>query len=253
MHPSLEHVDHRPWRLPETPWNWRQSWLDLLFAHWPIPASTLQPLVPEGLKVQEFEGTSWIGVVPFRMEGVMLRNIPDVPGISDFLELNLRIYVEHEGRPGVWFFSLDASNPPAVWAARTFFHLPYFQARMSILQEGRDLFHYRSKRTMGGQELDVSYEPIGDVYAAKPGTLEYWLTERYMLYAASPSGDLYEAQIHHAPWPLQPAQAEFRTNQLTEPLGFPLEGEPALLHFSRRIDVIVWSLQQVASPQPPSA
>ncbi|MEO8359797.1 MAG: DUF2071 domain-containing protein, partial [Vicinamibacteria bacterium] len=125
MHPSLHHLDHRPWPIPSRPWLGRQSWHDLLFAHWPIDAKRLRPLIPEALKIQEFEGTAWIAVVPFRMSGVTLRGLPGLPWISAFPELNIRTYVELDGKPGVWFFSLDATNPLAIWAARTFVGRPY--------------------------------------------------------------------------------------------------------------------------------
>src|SRR5688572_16899802 len=134
MHSSLSRLEHRPWPLPAGPWTWRQSWRDLLFAHWPVPAAMLQSLIPKGLVIQEFEGNSWIGLVPFRMTGVMRRPWPDFPWVSAFPELNVRVYVEHErdGKPGVWFLSLDAPNPLAVWTARRFFHLPYFRSAMSV-------------------------------------------------------------------------------------------------------------------------
>jgi len=247
-HPALLETDHRPWPLPETPWRWRQSWRDLLFAHWPVPANVLTPLVPPPLKVQEFEGTSWVGVVPFRMAGVMHRPLPDLPWISAFPELNLRLYVEHEGKPGVWFLSLDATNPLAVWAARTFFHLPYEHARISIdpLGDlGNDTFTYTSRRRNGEAMFKGSYSATSPVYASEPGTLEHWLTERYCLYAETPGGQLLRAEVHHAPWPLQQAEATFETNTLTEPHGFSLKGPPSLLHFSRRIDVVVWSPQKI--------
>jgi len=244
MHPALDHVDHRPWPLPEAAWNWRQRWCDLLFAHWPVPVATLQPLVHLDLQIQEFEGTSWVGVVPFRMEDVMLRRVPGLPGISNFLELNLRLYVTYQGRPGVWFLSLDASNPPAVWAARTFFHLPYFRARMRITEEADGTYDYLSTRVVGGAQLEARYRPTGEVYASQPGTLEHWLTERYMLYTQDAQGRLCEAHIHHAPWPLQPAEASFGRNELCDPHGFQLGSEEPLLHFSKRIDVVVWNLER---------
>jgi uncharacterized protein YqjF (DUF2071 family) len=125
VHSSLKRTDHRPWELPERPWRWRQSWLDLLFAHFPVPARTLEPLVPKEIEIEEFDGTSWVGVVPFRMEGVTPRSLPDLPRLSAFAELNLRLYVRVGRRPGIWFVSLDAANRLAVWAARRWFHLPY--------------------------------------------------------------------------------------------------------------------------------
>jgi uncharacterized protein YqjF (DUF2071 family) len=134
VHPALTTLEHRPWPIPKRPWMGRQSWHDLAFLHWPIAAAALRPLVPPSLEVQEFEGTSYIGVVPFRMTDVAPRLLPSMPWLSAFPELNVRLYVERDGKPGVWFLSLDAANPVAVWAARRFFHLPYYLASMSLVE-----------------------------------------------------------------------------------------------------------------------
>lgn len=242
MHPSFAHLDHRPWPLPTAPWTWRQSWRDLLFAHWPIDARALRPLVPDGLRIQEFEGTAWIAVVPFRMTGVMRRHLPDLPWISAFPELNVRTYVERDGRPGVWFLSLDATNPLAVWAARAFFHLPYHRARMALVAEG-DRIEYRSIR--GPARFEGSYRPASEVYSALPGSLEHQLTERYCLYARDRAGSLWRNDVHHAPWPLRKAEADLRVNTMLSSHGLAVSGGPALLHFARRIDVVVWSGERV--------
>lgn len=248
MHPAFESLEHRPWPVPAKRWTWRQSWCDLLFAHWPVPVQKLRNLVPPELTLQEFEGTSWIGVVPFHMQGVMRRPFPDLPWISAFPELNLRLYVEADGKPGVWFLSLDASNPLAVWAARRFFHLPYVRARMSISGLPAPV-SYRSLRLERprGVEFRAEYEPISEPYLARPGTLEHWLTERYCLYARTPRGKLLRAEVHHRPWPLQRASAEIRRNDLFTPHGLCISEPPALLHFSRRIAVVVWSPRAVAA------
>jgi uncharacterized protein YqjF (DUF2071 family) len=247
MHPALARLDHRPWPVPDGEWTWRQSWCDLLFAHWPIAASELEPLVPKPLRVQEFDGTSWVGVVPFRMQGVMRRPLPDLPYFSAFPELNLRLYVELDGKPGVWFLSLDASNAVAVWAARRFFHLPYFHARMELAEssQGTD-FHSTRLSKPRGIEFSAHYQQTSDPYESQPGSLEHWLTERYCLYAQSPAGQLYRAEVHHHPWSLQRAEAEIVRNDLLLPHGLELRGPPALLHFSRRLDVVVWSPAPVA-------
>jgi len=246
MHPSLHRVDHRPWPLPGGRWTWRQSWCDLLFAHWPVPAATLRPLVPEALSVQEFDGASWVGVVPFHMRDVMKRGLPALPGISAFAELNLRLYVERDGKPGVWFLSLDATKRLAVWAARRFFHLPYFHAAISVTPDG-ERFRYRSRRLKSPTPVrfEAAYAPTTEPYESTPGSLEHFLTERYCLYAAWPDGSLYRTDVHHAPWPLQQAEANIRVNELTAPHGFPLDGPPPLLHFARNIDVIIWPSEKV--------
>jgi uncharacterized protein len=245
-HVSLKRLDHRPWALPTGPWVWRQSWLDLLFAHWPVDAGLLKHLVPAPLEVQEFDGTSWIGLVPFRMAGVMRRPLPDLPWISAFPELNVRLYVQHQGKPGVWFLSLDATNPLAVWAARRLFHLPYFRARIEVeIESDGDGFRYTSRRRGGGPGLAIRYRPTSTPYQSRPGTLEHWLTERYCLYAQAPDGSLWTNEVHHVPWPLQSAEAEIEHDSYLSHHGLAPAGPPAALHFARRIDAIVWSGSRV--------
>lgn len=244
-HASLDRLEHRPWPLPSGPWTWRQSWLDLLFAHWPMEARVLQRFVPAPLRVQELEGTSWIGLVPFRMAGVMRRPLPDLPWVSAFPELNVRLYVEHDGKPGVWFLSLDATNPLAVWAARRFFHLPYYRAAIE-LRRSEGVIHYTARRTGAGPSLEARYRPTSAPYESKAGTLEHWLTERYCLYAQAPDGTLWRNEVHHRPWPLQTAEATIVGNSYFSPHGLSVMGPPATLHFASRIDVVVWDAERVA-------
>ncbi|HEX4128620.1 MAG TPA: DUF2071 domain-containing protein [Pirellulales bacterium] len=233
--------------MPKRPWSWRQTWCDLLFAHWSVPAEALRPLVPAELAIDKCDGTAWIGVVPFRMQGVMLRWLPDVPGLSAFPELNVRTYVTCNGRPGVWFFSLDATRRLAVWGARRFFHLPYHLAEMQVTA-GPSGIGYRSRRLDVARpvEFRARYEPISQPYEATAGTLEHWLTERYCLYARSPRGAIYRVEVHHHPWPLQRARVEIERNDLFAGLiSPPLRAPPMLAHFARRVDVVVWSPERV--------
>lgn len=242
-HPALEHLAHRPWPIPSRPWALRQTWHDLLFAHWPVPAAALRPLIPRALTLQQFSGTAWLAVTPFWMSGVGFRRWPAVPGISRFAELNLRTYVTLEERPGVWFFSLDAGSRLAVLAARRLYGLPYLHARMwHRLQEDEIVYH--SQRA-DGTCFDARYGPMGPAGTSRPGSPEYWLTERYCLYAQSRSGHLYRAEIHHAPWPLQPAQAVIARNDLPRVHGIEVGGPPALLHFSRKLEVVIWPRERV--------
>jgi uncharacterized protein YqjF (DUF2071 family) len=129
LHSLLQSITHRPWPLPSSPWVMQQVWHDLLFAHWPLPHDLLRPLIPAQLELDRFDGQCWVGVVPFRMSGIRGRGMPALPGLSRFPELNVRTYVTHGGKSGVYFFSLDAANLPAVWVARKFYHL-----RISMLR-----------------------------------------------------------------------------------------------------------------------
>lgn len=237
-HPSLEHTAHRPWPLPVRSWIGRQSWNDLAFLHWPVPAKLLRSLVPASLEVQEFDGSAWIAVTPFWMSGVALRGWPGIPGTSTFPELNVRTYVTRGDRPGVWFFSLDAGSRLAVLAARAVYHLPYLHATMSTWHTGTQVEYHSDRRS--GIGFHATYQPTGPVAHARPDTLEHWLTERYCLYAQSGSGGLYRAEIHHAPWPLQAAVVNVRHNDMLAVHNLPVSGNPPLVHFSRKLEVLVW-------------
>jgi uncharacterized protein YqjF (DUF2071 family) len=197
--------------------------------------------------LQEFDGSAWLGVVPFRMQAVMRRPLPDLPFVSAFPELNVRTYVEHDGKPGVWFLSLDATNALAVYGGRRWFGLPYHKAEIAITAAASGRFDYRLVRGRGLATFDGSYWPTGEVREAEPGTLEHFLVERYCLYAQNPSGRVARADVHHVPWPLQRAELELRENRMTTAFEIGLSGTPALLHFARRVDVVVWSPQPIAS------
>ena len=225
----------------------RQTWQDLLFAHWPVPQELLRPLIPDGLEVQSFDGSAWVGITPFRMSGVTLRLLPDLPWISAFPELNVRTYVERGGRAGIWFLSLDAGNALAVWAARRFFHLPYHRAHIQVRSQG-EAIDYPLRRLGKGDApaFAATYRPVSDAYESVPGTLEHWLTERYCLYAQCRRGRLYRAEVHHVPWPLQAASCEIRVNTMLRPHGLEVKQPVPLLHFARRLDVVVWPPEQVS-------
>lgn len=247
MHPSLRHTAHRPWPLLARPWIMAMEWHDLLFAHWPVRPEQLRPWLPPGLVLDTWEGYAWLGVVPFMMRGVRPRLAPAVGALSRFPELNLRTYATLNGYPGVWFFSLDAASRPAVRAARLAFHLPYFDAVMRCVPLGEGV-DYASRRVHAGAapaSFRGSYGPAGPAYASAPGSLEHWLTERYCLYAADRRGRIWRGDVHHKPWPLQPAWAELAENRMADRLRIDLHGAPALLHFSRRIDVIAWAPERV--------
>ena len=247
MRVNLEQIAHRPWPLPAGGWVMAQSWHDLLFAHWRVEEAALRRHIPAGLEIDTFEGQAWLGVVPFRMSGVRLRGMPATPGLSAFPELNVRTYVVADGKPGVWFFSLDAGNRIAVAIARAWFHLPYFRARMSC-EERNGWIEYKCGRSHRGAPCGVlsgRYRPIGKIFSAGSGSLEHFLTERYCLYAADHEGRLIQGEIHHAPWALQAAEAELVSNTMPEAAGIYLPPAKPLLHFAKRQDVVVWRPQRL--------
>ncbi|MGH3103150.1 MAG: YqjF family protein [Gaiellaceae bacterium] len=224
-----------------------QTWEDLLFAHWVVPAPALRSLVPDGLELDTFGGRAYLGVTPFRVSGLRLRGTVPLPLVSSFLELNVRTYVTHGGRPGIWFFSLDAASRLAVEAARRMYKLPYFHAAVSAVDRGGwiDYSCVRGDRASRPVVFNGRFRPVGPPATARPGSLEHFLVERYCLYAVDEGGALHQAEIHHGPWPLQAAAAEVDLNTMApDPIALP--DEAPLLHFSRRQDVVLWPLKPVA-------
>ncbi len=248
-HESLQHLNHRPWTLPKGPWIMQQTWEQLLFAHWPVPVSALRAQIPEALDIDTFDGEAWIGVVPFYMSHVKPRFSPSVPSLSFFPELNVRTYVRHQGKPGVWFFSLEAGNPIAVEIARKGFHLPYFNAQMRCHEKHPGpRIRYHSQRTHAGApaaRFEAEYSPTAEVQLASKGSLDHWLTERYALYSQNKRGQLYCGEIHHGPWPLQAAEADISVNTMTTGLDIKLPPTAPRLHYAERIAVVVWPLKSL--------
>jgi uncharacterized protein YqjF (DUF2071 family) len=237
--PACSNVD-----VAQRPWIMSQTWRDLLFAHWPVPPAALRSLVPDAFELDEWAGEAWLGVVPFRMTDIRPRAIPALPYFSRTLELNVRTYVTVNGKPGVYFFSLDAERPLAVRVARRYFHLPYFDAEMQC-REDPDGFVYASRRThkdAPAAAFEARYAATGPPAISRAGTIEYFLTERYCLYTMNPSGAAYRGDILHDPWPLQPARVEIARNTMTEPLGIALEGRTPVAHFAKRLDVRILGL-----------
>jgi uncharacterized protein YqjF (DUF2071 family) len=241
----LDDVAHRPWPLPEGPWIMTQSWHDLLFAHWPVDARELKEKLPAGLELDTFDNQAWLGIVPFHMTNVAPRGVPPVPFVSAFAELNVRTYVTQHGKPGVYFFSLDANSSMAVMAARALFHLPYFRATMSIDRPDGPFVYtsVRGAKAQGMAEFAATYWPIGSVVRPKPGALEYFLTERYCLYTVDTAFRAKRLEIHHRPWPLQAAEATIAVNTMADAAGIRLPPMAPLLHFSRRQDTVTWPLR----------
>jgi len=240
---TISETAHRPWPLPRSSWFMGQSWLHLLFAHWSVDAEALARVIPAELPLDLYDGRAWIGVTPFRVEGLRLRPAPPAPLASRFLEVNVRTYVTIDGKPGIYFLSLDAASRLAVSAARRGYRLPYFHSRISFACSDGE-WRFRSARTSGDGPpagLDCRYRPLGEQFHAAPGTLEYFLTERYCLYMLDHERTIQRADIHHPPWPLQHATAEFDANTMAAPFGVELGGDP-LLHYAARQDVLLWTI-----------
>jgi len=236
---ALEQTEQRPWPVPDRPWVTALTLDDLLFVHYRVSAEQLRMLVPDGVEVQQHSGTGWLGVTSFVVTGLRARGLLPLPFASSFRELNVRTYVTGDHKPGIWFFSLDVSSRLAVEAARRLYRLPYFRAEISVRRRGDEVLYDCSRGD--GKAFSAAYRGDGDSFEPEGGSLEHFLTERYCLYAEH-EGRLYRADIHHRPWPLQPAVARIDLN--TMPPLKVTDSDP-LVHFSARQDVVVWPLEHV--------
>ena len=222
-----------------------QSWGDLLFMHWRVEPAALRRLIPERLRIDTFEGEAWVGVTPFTLWGVRPVLLPALPFVSEFHEINVRTYVHLDGVPGVWFFSLDANSSVAVAGARALFRLPYFAAEISRRHGDETTVFMSSREGEPAAYFGATWKTGREIPEAAPGTLDFFLVERYCLYTSDGGDRLYRARIHHRPWPLREVRVETYRSGMVEAagLGAP-EGGP-LLHHGGPVDVEVWPLEEV--------
>jgi uncharacterized protein YqjF (DUF2071 family) len=247
MQEYLFRTSHKPRPLPSGRWAMTQRWNDLLFAHWPIPASAISALLPEWLEVDTFQGSAWLGAVPFWLDRIKIRGIPPIPGGRSFPDLNLRTYVRDQftNTSGIYCFSLDASSLIAVAVARTLYHLPYHWAEMKLEQRSEREFAFYSRRRFASRPVifKARYRGLGPtakVAHIQSGTLEYFFTERSCLFSSNRAGQPIRASLHYVPWPLEEAEAVIERNDLASAIGIELPDRDPVLHYSRRLGVYIW-------------
>jgi uncharacterized protein YqjF (DUF2071 family) len=215
-----------------------QRWESMLFLHWPLDPNVLRPLVPARLDLDTCEGHAWLGLTLFTVAGARVRALPELPGLSQFNEVNVRTYVHLGGRdPGIWFLSLDANNLAAAALARTSPRLPYFPARISRGHVGA-VQSFRLQRWGRGEgaALSASWRPASGDFIARPGTLEYFLTERHFLYSRAFGKKLVRQQVHHRPWLLRAAERVELTTSLERAAGVPTRSDAPLAHDSPGVE-----------------
>ena len=224
----------------------RQRWNQLLFAHWVVDPRAVQATLPRGLYVDTFGGSAYLGIVPFAMERVRPAWLPPLPGLSWFLELNVRTYVhDASGQPGVWFYSLDCNQAIAVAIARRFFHLPYFHARMAASVRDGVIRYECQRRDEAARPCRYAWIPGATPTPVAPGSLDFFLVERYLLFAADPAGQLYSGRVHHAPYCVSAPEVSDFSVEPASLAGFRLDGAPASLLSALPVDVSIFPLKTV--------
>jgi len=225
-----------------------QNWGKLLFMHWRMEEDLLRPLVPERLEIENFDGSAWIAIAPFTMWDIrgLPPLLPPVPGFRSMHELNVRTYVRFDRVPGVWFFSLDCNSAAAVLAARRFFFLPYYKAEIDLEQQGQTINYSLTRTDLPPSDFSASWK-VGELLPySHPGSLEFFLTERYCLYSRH-KNRLYRARIHHQPWPLQKATLSSFSSTMIESHGLPATSGEPLLHYAEELKVDIWPLERTVA------
>jgi uncharacterized protein YqjF (DUF2071 family) len=247
-------MSHRPRPLPSGRWAVTQRWNDLLFAHWPIPVARMAALLPDWLEVDAYQGSAWLGIVPFWLDRIKIRGVPPVPGARSFPDLNVRTYVRDQftGTSGVYCFSMDASNLLAVAVARSYYHLPYYWSNMKLEQRSEREFAFFSQRRFSIRPVvfNVRYRGLGPSVRTienRAGSFEYFVTERSCLFSSNHSGEPIRANLHYVSWPLEEAEAEIERNDLGASIGLELPAIEPTLHYARRQAVYIWPRELVRS------
>ncbi len=248
----LVRTSHKPRPLPAGRWAMTQRWNDLLFAHWTIPAVLLEPLLPEWLEPDTFQGSAWLGAVPFWLDRIKVRGVPTIPGVRNFPDLNFRTYVRDRltGTPGVYCFSIDSSNLVTVAAAHAVYKLPYRLAEMHMEPRGEREFAFYSRRRFVRRAVifKARYRGLGPTAKTaeiRPGSFEFFFSERHCVFSANRTGEPIRAALHHVSWPLEEAEAEIERNDLAAAVGIALPKIDPVLHYARRMAVYIWPAELV--------
>lgn len=223
--------------MPEQPWTQAETREITLLAHWPVAGAELERMLPPELTLETFDGQAWLGVVCYRIRNIRLRGLPPLPGLSALLALEVRTYVTDGTRPGVWLFSLDATNRVLVEAAKRRHRLPAYAARVRLDQAGASV-EVEARRE--GRSFEAVFEARGRSRRVAPGSLEHFVCERYLLYTAD-GGRLYRADLHHSGWRVRSARLTLTGTSL---VPVALEGAAHAIVADAQ-DLLVWPLVEV--------
>ncbi|WP_066289911.1 YqjF family protein [Bacillus sp. FJAT-29937] len=235
---------HRPFPLPSKNWIMRQTWRNLLFIHWPIPSEILRKHIPSSLEIDTFNGSAWLGIIVFLMDGIYPRGLSNLSILPKFQEVNVRTYVKCNGKSGIYFLSLDVCDWASYTIAKRWLRLPYHSSQISIEKKGKN-FHFESIRKRNTEiTLDGIYTPLEEVYLPNEGTLDHFLTERYCFFSSSNGTHTYCLEIHHQPWKLQKAELEINHNTLFAPLNIDVSEVRPISHYSIGTDSLIWNIKK---------
>jgi uncharacterized protein len=234
--------------IPEPPpgsWLMKQTWQHVLFAHWPVPADDVRPLVPAPLEVDFWAGQAWVSVVTLRASGVRLRFVPPVPLLSTLHQVNLRTYVHYQGEPGVYFITIDTDHLPAALGARLLYRLPYYYARIVMRNQGKEVSWASRRATPGTEpaEFRATYRPTGELFTPGPATLDAWLLNRFRLFMVTGGGQPKRGEIRHSEWHLHNAALAIEHDSLSAARGVRVPSVAPVTHYAAQESALFWPLR----------
>lgn len=246
----INDIVHRSYPLPSKNWIMRQNWNNLLFLHWPISPKKLQPFIPSPLQIDVFERNAWIGIIFFCIDGIYPRGFSFKSLTPKFAELNVRTYVRLNGKPGVYFLSLDVSDWASYTIAKRWYRLPYHPAITSLHKEEQSYHCECIRKGLTNKPITFKgkYKPISEVFFPHVGTLDHWLTERYCLFSTNNGIDIYCGEIHHHPWQLQLAEVEISENTMFSPFQWDFSDVKPISHYSEGMDTLFWNIKRANIP-----
>lgn len=233
----LQAINHRPYPLPTGTWKYYQEWNRALFLHWKVPFELLRTCVPAEFTLDSFEGNYYISLVAFTMEKIRPRYLPAVGFISNFDEINVRTYIENDGKKGVYFLSIEAGNALSAFIAKTLSGLPYEKSNTN-----RRNNIYESTNPKRGFHLHANYALHESIESKNE--LDKWLTERYCLYLDQ-GKKRFRFEIHHKEWDLKKATLNSLQTKY-EIGGIQLNNAaPDFIHYSDGVQVIAWDREEI--------
>jgi uncharacterized protein len=228
----LKQSSHRPWELSNNPWKYYQEWNKAIFLHWKVDVNELRKFVPSHLEIDLFENEAWVSVVIFTMEKIRPKHFPPFSPITTFEEINIRTYVKYNGKSGVYFLSIEASNLLSCKIAKALSELPY---RFSSMK--RTLNTHSSSNNKTEDKIEIKFNVLEDI--KEKSEIDKWLTERYALFQDDAKGNINEFEIHHVEWPI--FKVDFSNIELSyDRFSKMIDNKPHLTHYSSGVQVVAW-------------
>ncbi|GAA3644150.1 YqjF family protein [Flavivirga jejuensis] len=227
----LKHNSHRSFKYPNHSWKFYQEWNKAVFLHWEVAPELVSPFLPKGINLDIINGKTWVSLVAFDMNNIGIRNLPKVPYISDFHEINIRVYITCNNKPSVYFLSMEGSKQSSCKVLKTVSKFPYQYSRMN-----RDDTSYISKNKIFNDSFNIEYS-TENTHIEKDET-DLWLTERYAVFQDY-KNHIIEYDVHHIEWPMQ----SISVNKLN--LNYPrfshlINNQPNKIHYSSGVQVLTW-------------